>query len=310
MINEEFFIHFSHLLLFFFQINVFCKVENKIIVKVENQIISSFDIKNKIKNTLILSNLPINQDNVDKIKSQALDSLINVNLKKKELTKYSFNDDETQIINYLNSISSNNIQNLKKKFYENNLDFEIFLDEVKIELKWQKLIFSKFNNKIKIDEKSINQEVEKLLKQESEIVEYKISEIEFFSVNKAEDKNKISEIKNQINAIGFGNTALTYSVSTTASNKGNLGWINSKSLSKDFYNRINKLEVGGVSEPILNQNSYVILKLEDRRYLKKKNINKEELKIRIINRKKNDLFNLYSKSYLSKIKNTSFIEFK
>ena len=46
------------------------------------------------------------------------------------------------------------------------------------------------------------------------------------------------------------------------------------------------------------------------RYLKKKNINKEELKIRIINRKKNDLFNLYSKSYLSKIKNTSFIEFK
>ena len=298
------------MLLFFFQINVFCKVENKIIVKVENQIISSFDIKNKIKNTLILSNLPINQDNVDKIKSQALDSLINVNLKKKELTKYSFNDDETQIINYLNSISSNNIQNLKKKFYENNLDFEIFLDEVKIELKWQKLIFSKFNNKIKIDEKSINQEVEKLLKQESEIVEYKISEIEFFSVNKAEDKNKISEIKNQINAIGFGNTALTYSVSTTASNKGNLGWINSKSLSKDFYNRINKLEVGGVSEPILNQNSYVILKLEDRRYLKKKNINKEELKIRIINRKKNDLFNLYSKSYLSKIKNTSFIEFK
>ncbi len=295
---------------FFFQINVFCKVENKIIVKVENQIISSFDIKNKIKNTLILSNLPINQDNVDKIKSQALDSLINVNLKKKELTKYSFNDDETQIINYLNSISSNNIQNLKKKFYENNLDFEIFLDEVKIELKWQKLIFSKFNNKIKIDEKSINQEVEKLLKQESEIVEYKISEIEFFSVNKAEDKNKISEIKNQINTIGFGNTALTYSVSTTASNKGNLGWINSKSLSKDFYNRINKLEVGGVSEPILNQNSYVILKLEDMRYLKKKNINKEELKIRIINRKKNDLFNLYSKSYLSKIKNTSFIEFK
>ena len=226
------------------------------------------------------------------------------------MAKYSFNDDETQIINYLNSISSNNIQNLKKKFYENNLDFEIFLDEVKIELKWQKLIFSKFNNKIKIDEKSINQEVEKLLKQESEIVEFKISEIEFFSVNKAEDKNKISEIKNQINTIGFGNTALTYSVSTTASNKGNLGWINSKSLSKDFYNRINKLEVGGVSEPILNQNSYVILKLEDRRYLKKNNINKEELKIRIINRKKNDLFNLYSKSYLSKIKNTSFIEFK
>jgi hypothetical protein len=53
-----------------------------------------------------------------------------------------------------------------------------------------------------------------------------------------------------------------------------------------------------------------MLKLVDKRSFKKSDINKIELKKKIIDQKKNELFNLYSKSYLSKIKNTSFIEYK
>ena len=57
-------------------------VENKIIIKIENQIITSFDIKNKIKSSLVLSNQEVSQNNMGKIKSQALELLINLNLKK------------------------------------------------------------------------------------------------------------------------------------------------------------------------------------------------------------------------------------
>ena len=66
-----------------FEINSYSKIENKIIVKIEDQIITNLDIKNKIISSLLLSNQKINQNNIDKIKSQALDSLINLNLKKK-----------------------------------------------------------------------------------------------------------------------------------------------------------------------------------------------------------------------------------
>ena len=65
-----------------FQKDLIAAVENKIIIKIENQIITSFDIKNKIKSSLVLSNQEVSQNNIDKIKSQALDSLINLNLKK------------------------------------------------------------------------------------------------------------------------------------------------------------------------------------------------------------------------------------
>ena len=307
---KKFKLIYFFLLLFSLNTNIFAKIENKIILKVQDQIISTFDVKNKIMSSLIVSNQLINQENIDRIKNQSLDAIINSNLKKAELSKYSYEVNIVQLDNYLNSISSNDVEGLKKKFIINNLDFEIFLEDVKTELKWQILIYNKFNNKIKIDEKSINDEMQRILSQQNDVVEYKISEIEILSVSDEADKNKILEIKKQIKEIGFESTAITYSISTSASNKGDLGWINSKSLSENFFKKINKMQVNDVSEPILSQDSLILLKLVKKRKSKKSDINKIELKKKIIDLKKNDLFNLYSKSYLSKIKNTSFIEYK
>ena len=50
--------------------------------------------------------------------------------------KNLFNDNS-----YLN-ISSNNLVGFKNLFKKNNLDFEIFLDEIKTEWQWQKFIYS------------------------------------------------------------------------------------------------------------------------------------------------------------------------
>ena len=41
---------------------------SKIIVKVEDEIITNYDLKNKILITLILSNQEINQQNIDELK--------------------------------------------------------------------------------------------------------------------------------------------------------------------------------------------------------------------------------------------------
>ena len=66
-------------------------MKNKIIVKVDNNIITAYELKNKLKTSLILSNQEINQINIDKNKRRALTYLINLKLKKNELTKYKIN---------------------------------------------------------------------------------------------------------------------------------------------------------------------------------------------------------------------------
>ena len=287
----------------------FAKFENNIILKVENEIITNFEIKNKIISTLILGNQEINQNNIDKLKKQALDFLIQHKLKKIELSKYDFKKDAKQIENYLNAISNNNINNLKEKFSNNNIDFQLFLDELEIHFKWQNYIFQTYSKKVEIDEKGVDLELAKLIKEKSDIIQFRLSEIEILLHNDLSDREKISNIQQQIDKYGFESTAIKFSISSTASNKGDLGWMNAESLNKNIYELIKKINIGEVTEPLITKNSALFLKLKDKKISKVENINIGELRKNLIDQKKNEMFNLYSRSHLSKLKNTSLIEY-
>ena len=303
-------------ILFFFLIsilfnfkNIFAKVENNIVLKVENEIITNFEIKNKIIATLIIANQEINQSNINKLKKQALDFLIKQKLKKIELSKYNLKVDQQKITSYLNSISSNNINGLKEKFLISGIDFQLFYEELEIDFLWQKYIYQVYSKKIEIDEKNINQELKNLLRNQTDVEQFKISEIEIYLNNDLSDQKKIMNIKEQINKYGFEATAIKYSISSTASNKGDLGWLNAKSLNKKIFNLVTNIKVGEVTEPLITSNSALFLKLNDKKISKVENVNIDELKINLINRKKNEMFNLYSRSLLSKLKNNSLIEY-
>jgi peptidyl-prolyl cis-trans isomerase SurA len=298
------FIHFN------FKTILLAQIDNKIVIKVENEIITNFDVKNKILSSLIISNQDINQENIDKYKKIILNLLIDFKLKKIEVSKYNVKIDNNKVTTYLKTISPN-IQLLKQKFLENNLDYKLFIDEITTELQWQELIFQIYSKKIKIDEKSVKAEIDELLKKKSSIEEYKISKIEIQSnSNDPEDQKKIAEIKKEINDDGFENVLLKYDETLSTANRGDLGWINSESLSSDIYKIVTNMKKGQVSIPIRKQNSIIFLKLEDKRMSKTDKINIDKLKKKIVNQKKNELFDLYSRSYVSKLRNTSVIEYK
>ena len=282
---------------------------SKIIVKVEDEIITNYDLKNKILITLILANQEINQQNIDELKKAVLDQLINLKLKKMELSKYKIKKDEGRINSYLKSISGNNIQNFKNKFFENNLDFELFLDEVDTEIRWQQLIYTLYGKKIDINEATIDVEVEKIIKERSNVEEFELYEIEINSKLDVPEKQIIEDILKKINTIGFENSALNFSASTTSSQKGYLGWINGKTLSKEIYLILSKMKIGEVSKPIKKQNNILFLKLNNKRTIKPEQLEIKKLKSDIIEKKKADLFNLYSQSRLSKLRNNSYIQY-
>ena len=297
-------------ILCFFSNVSYANFENSIVVKVDDQIITNFEIKNKILSNLILSNKEINQVNINSLKRKAVDSLIQSKIKFIAISKYNLDASKSQINQYLNSISSNDIPSLKNKFDKNNLDFELFLEDIEIEFKWQKLIYQIYSKNISFDDKQIEFELRNLIKKNSNLKEYNISEIEIFIEVNEQIDGKIIEIKDKIRADGFEQTALNYSISSSASNKGNIGWVNSRALSKQIFNIIKDMKKNEISSPIRRQNSILFLKVNDMRNKKLNEANMANLKESIINQKKNELFNLYSKSHLSKVKNNSFIEFK
>ncbi len=288
---------------------LFSQIKSEIVLKVENEIITSFDIKNKILSSLIISNQEINQENIDKYKKLVLNSLIDDKLKKIEVNRYNIKIDKIKINNYLSSISPN-IVSLKQEFLNNNIDFEIFVDEISTDLKWKELIFQLYSKKIEIDKNNIEIEINEMLKKRSNIKEYKISKLEISSYNTLEDQKKIKEIKKEILEDGFEKVVQKYNEISSSSDQGDLGWLNSKSLSEDVYKIISKMQIGKISPPIKKQNSIIFLKLIETREFKPEKLDMNKLKMNFINRKKNEQFNLYSKSHISKLRNTSTIEYK
>jgi len=303
---------FIFLILVNIETNLSANIENKIVVRVENQIVSSYELKNKIKTLLLLTNQEINQKNINFTKERALSQLINYKLKKNEVTKANIEvKNDNQIDSYLKNISSRfqtDLSGMKKIFENNDVNFDLYYDEVKTEFKWQKLIFEIFGNKINLDENEVNNELNFYLKSQNNLKDFKLAEIEITLKNNAEDKKTFLEINNQIVTNGFEKTAQKYSISTTALDGGNIGWINSKSLSDKILLILSKMKVGDISSPIVQTNNATILKLIDIKDTNIKNADLNKVREQIINNKKNELLNLYSNSHLSKVKNSAFVE--
>ena len=302
---------YSLFLKIIFTTNAFAQIQNKILVKVDNAIITSYDLENKIKSLLHLANQEVNQTNINKTKNVAIQSLINLKIKQIELENFDIKENEEEIAKQINRLANGNINQFKQGFVSKNLDYNFFLNELKTELKWNTLIYLIYNKKVKVEESEIRDQLEKIVKSNSSNVELKLSEIQILSTgDEVKDQQNIKSIKDQINEFGFGLTAMRNSNSTSSKQNGNLGWINMRSFSKKIYEILNKMNVGDVSSPIISSNNILFLKIMDKRVSKPDEIDKSKLKKDIENQRKNELFTLYSNSHLSKIKNKIFIQYQ
>ena len=303
------------LIIFFLVIKpAYAAVENKILVNVGNQIVSSYELKSKIRNMLFISEQEINQTTINNIKGQALRSLINYKIKKQEVIKYDIQiRDNKDLDNHLNNVSKRlkvNRGDLRKLFTNNKLDYDLYVDEIENEILWQKLIFNLYKNKINIDENEINLELNELVANNKNITEYKLAEIEVISKGIRENENIINKITKEINENGFKNTAIKFSVSSSSLDEGNLGWVSSNSLSKKISVLLDKMRVGDVSAPVIQTESIIFLKILDKKSLKIENDQLKDIKNKIINKKTIEMLSLFSNNHLSKLKNNILIEGK
>ena len=127
-----------------------------------------------------------------------------------------------------------------------------------------------------------------------------MAEIEIILDNEQSIDKKVREVFDAINKDGFKGAAIKLSQSTSSQNGGEIGWIQDRSLSRNILDIIKDMELGSVSKPIKKDNSLIFLKLLDKRSTSAKDLNIENIKKTIRTKKRNEYFNLFSNSYLSK----------
>ena len=297
--------YFLILIIFIFFSNPLFGDRILIKAKVKNEIVTNIDIEKEI-NYLVFLNPKLKELNAVRLNRLAIDSLINEIIKKKELEKFFNFEKENKLIDI---IENNLIQNKKIKnksefkaiLESNNLKYEMIREKLKVEAYWNELIYDRYSKNLKINKIQLREKILNNLKNKKKRFEYNLSEILYSSKNNESHNSILMKINQNIEKIGFENTANIFSISNSSKNGGLIGWINELQLSSKVRNEINKLEIGQVSKPIKIQNGYLLIKINDKKEFKE-NINIEDQLTKLINKEKNRQLNTFSNIFYKRLK--------
>ena len=116
--------------------NLYTQINNNIVVKIGELLVTSIDIENQIITNLIINKQEITQENIDKNKNFAVKTLINKSIKLGEINKYQIKDyNKKDLQDYSKNIAKNlnaNENSLRQIFKQYNIDYDSFLKNYEI----------------------------------------------------------------------------------------------------------------------------------------------------------------------------------
>ena len=177
----------------FFFLNLQSKINNNIVVKVGELLITSVDIQNEIITNLMINDQEITQVNINNGKNYAIKNLISKSIKRGEIKKYQIqNYSKKDLKNYIeNTAKKLNTNNLKIKFKQFGVSYEEFVKNYETELLWNTLIFELYRNQTNINIMDVDREVEKRKKNKN-VDELKIIKQNLLNKKKEEKFNLFS----------------------------------------------------------------------------------------------------------------------
>ena len=289
--------------------------ELKIILKVNDNIITNYDIEKEV-NYLKSLNKSMDKFDQKKIIETAQNSLIREKIKKDEIEKF-YN------VDYKKAIISKDLELVVKNFSESlgfndKIEFENYLLSKKIDIldlkkkfvieqTWNKLIVDKFHNSLNIDQKEIKKKVDDFIKNNSEQLSFNLSEIIFFEKSKIKNEEKFKEILKSIDKVGFKETAILHSIADSSKFGGEIGWVNQNQISNEIFEFTKKLKEGEFTNPINTAAGIIILKLNKRKTVPI-NIDREEEINKLIISEKNRKLNEYSVIHYKQLENKSYVK--
>ena len=295
---------FISLLIILFNLCKLQALENKILFKIDNEIITTVDIYHEVK-FLKIFNPQINDLSNEEQLAISKNSIIRDKIKKTEILNFveEIKVEEKYLINLLKSkysqINVDSMKSFENYLVKNDLNFDLIKEKFSIELIWNDLVFQKYNSKISIDKEKIKSEV--LKKPKKNLRELSISEIIFNVSKKSDFEKKYEKILKDIELTGFKNAALIHSISDSASVGGYIGWIKEDNLNENIKNKVSTLKIGEFSKPILTSSGFLIIKVEDeKKYEIDFNLDREIKNL--IQFKTNEQLNQFSRLYFNKVK--------
>ena len=242
-----------------------------LIVSVDSEAITTYDLSERIKIVLKSLNLEDNIKNRDSVRDRVLELLILEKIKKIESQKFNIviSDEELeQFIAKLYDFPVDEYEKFKIFLEQQNIDIDVIKEQLKAELMWKKFTRQKFSSKITINKSEVDTLASNLMNKVGK-VEYNFSEILFKNViendweNTKKRMNKVLSLLESKSSFDLIAKKFDENISTTNLEKNR--WVLEDNLDENLKNVLDKLDVGEVKSEIKIKNGYKVLKLNQTR---------------------------------------------
>ena len=238
-----------------------------IAVIVNDEVISRYDVNQRVRLILVTSGIPATEENVKRIEEQAIKALIDEKIQIQEAIKLEVPESPDEINLMLENIARGNqttAEGILESITSQGVNSETLLSQIKSELLWNKIVRGRFSSYINISDEEVNIIYDRTI-QNINNSQYDISEIFIGFENESEEKDakELAErLTEQLkNEIAFEPVAQQFSQAPSSGQGGFIGWVSEGQLDPDIISNIKNLEVGSVSNPIKTINGYYIIKL-------------------------------------------------
>ena len=258
-----------------------------VVAKVNNQIITNIDLIDRYKFAIATSKIKVNsKQEVNLLMNQLLQKMIDEKLIIEEAKNYeiSASDEETreEVVKIARD-QSKNIEELKSFFIKNGASYQNYLEQIKSQILWAKIVNEVIAPKLKISESEIKEAME-LRNISPNVTQLLLAEIYIpfdYEVNKESIDAKIlakklaDELKSGKN---FKSIVKQFSRNPSSENYGEIGWFSKNDLDPKIYQAVAKIRVGEVSEPVLLNNGYYLFKILDKKIVSN-NLSDKDIKV-------------------------------
>lgn len=234
---------------------------------VNDLVISSYDLDQRVKLVLLSSGIPNTPENVSRIRGQVLRSLVDEYLKAQEADRLKISVSQEEVEEALRRIAQrSNItpDQITEMLQEGGISRSTLEQQIRVDIAWNRAMQQRFAPLVTVGENEIN-EVLRRLQEESGEPRYLVSEI-LISFDNPGHADEISagaqRLADQIRqGAPFEAVARQFSQSASAANGGDIGWVHASQLPEGVREVVTQMQPGMVSDPIRTLNGFYIIAL-------------------------------------------------
>ena len=238
-----------------------------IAVIVNDEVISRYDVNQRVRLILVTSGIPATEENIKRIEEQAIKALIDEKIQLQEAIKLEVPDSPNEINLMLDNIARSNqttADGILESITSQGVNSETLLNQIKSELLWNKIVRGRFGSYINISDEEVDIIYNRTI-QNINNSQFDISEI-FIGFEDENEEREAKDLTQRLteqlkNNIPFEPVAQQFSQAPSSGQGGFIGWVSEGQLDPEILLSIKDLEIGAVSEPIKTVNGYFIIKI-------------------------------------------------